>query len=243
MARVCDSEALVPTDLDLLPPPMTRAPELWGRDIGILFPDRGVGPAPTTVTPWPQASKTRQGLFDRSAVAAALACPPPPAAIDPRLLWCSQPGLTWGGVDHYLRHDTYARTGTTWADQGEPGNLRPVVYVRHAHDGRRGIILSGHHRSAAALLAGRPVLGIVVDGETAGDRQAEARMVTERLFVGEGTGLPHVAVGDAAEAARLIGAGDRALVPTSEVAVAALVAQGVDRPTARWRVAQALVDV
>lgn len=66
--------------------------------------------------------------------------------------------------------------------------------MRHAHDGRRGIILSGHHRSAAALLAGRPVLGIVVDGETAGDRQAEARMVIERLFVGERTGLPQLRI-------------------------------------------------
>lgn len=242
MARVCDSEAPVPTDLGLLPPPTSRARELWGRGIGALFPDRGDGPAPTTVTPWPQASKTRQGLFDRAAVGAALASPPAPSAIDPRLLWCSQPGLTWGGVDHYLRHDTYARTGTTWADPDDPGNLRPVVYVRVAHDGRRGIILSGHHRSAAALLAGRPVLGIVVDGEPPEERRPEARMVTERLLVGEGSAFPHGAAADATEAARLISGGHRALVPTPEVAVAVLVAQGVERPTARWRVARAVGD-
>lgn len=242
MTGVSDSEAPVPTDLDLLRPQVSRAPELWGRDIGTLFPDRGRGPAPTALTPWPQASRTRQGLYDKDAVAAALACPPPPEAIDPRLLWCSQPGLTWAGVDHYLHHDTYARTGTTWADQGDAGNLRPVVYIRTAHDGRRGIILSGHHRSAAALLAGRPVLGIVVDGDATRGRQADARMVTERLFVGETSAFSHVAVGDPAEAVRLIEDGVRALVPDAEVAAAALVVQGVDPPTARWRVARALVD-
>ncbi|QYG95205.1 hypothetical protein HC251_24100 [Iamia sp. SCSIO 61187] len=68
------------------------------------------------------------------------------------------------------------------------------------------------------------MLGIVVDGHATRGRQAAARMVTERLFVGDATAFPHVAVSDPSEAVQLIEGAVRALVPDAEVAVAALVA-------------------
>lgn len=73
--------------------------------------------------------------------------------IDPATLHATQPWIVRQHVEYYLSGE-YERTGVTSADRDQPINWRPVIYQRQ--DGRR-LIVSGHHRSTAALLMGRLV--------------------------------------------------------------------------------------
>ena len=136
-------------------------------------PDTLFGDAPTAPTPWPNAgrSKSRRD-YDPDVVKDAIANPEHHHLqdIDPRDLRSTQPAITRGGVQHYLS-DHYDRTGETFADHGNPGNRRPVVYRRE--DGQN-LLLSGHHRATAALLQGRPLQAVVVHGPWGPDRRTAA---------------------------------------------------------------------
>lgn len=120
-------------------------------------------PAVAGTTPWPTAGKTKKGpAYDRDLVAQAIMNPPDPVRFDPRNLHSTQSGITRQGVDYYLNDPTYADTGTTFADAERPGNQHPIVY--HSRTTQRNLILSGHHRAGAALLAGKPLEAIRVEG-------------------------------------------------------------------------------
>jgi len=91
--------------------------------------------------------------------------------IDPRVLTASQPAAIRAGVDYYLNRRTYEDTGWTYADQHNPGNRIPIIYSRtDDHHRTVDIILSGHHRSMAALIAGRPLFARRITGGYGGLR-------------------------------------------------------------------------
>ncbi len=191
---------------------MSGPADLWAsNDLGALFSGDEVG-----VTPWPRAPRRKdRPLYDRALVeervGRVVTFGDDLQEVDPRELWCSQPGLVRSGVAHYLT-DEWRRIGRTWADQHIRSNQYPLVYV----DSGRRIILAGHHRSAAALLAGTPVLARLVDGPLLAHDGAV--VVTPRLHLAE-SGTPaeavaaveHGEVGQATaagivEALRLLGA-------------------------------------
>jgi hypothetical protein len=135
------------------------------HDINAMFPEG----TPKAGVPWQQMSrrKDRQD-YDKDLVHHALGqqfhqhdLQP----VDPRTLRASQPSLTRGGVEHYMG-DAYKRTGLPFADQQNPGNRNPVVYNREGMEGNepQSILLSGHHRAAAALLKGEPLEARVLHG-------------------------------------------------------------------------------
>ena len=122
------------------------------KDIHALFP-RDI---PATGTPWPSASRRKgEPKFDQEAVSAELSRPPSLVRIDPRILSSGQPGLVRAGVAHYLDNPEYAEVGHTFEAGRNLGNQFPfVVTKRHPVAGHEHVIISGHHRAAAALLRG-----------------------------------------------------------------------------------------
>lgn len=113
----------------------------------------------TGVAPWPRAPRIKgQRQYDPDLVAEALRKPPVLEKVDPRILYATQPGLARTHVEYY-QTDEYRRTGKTAADQNNAGNRFPVVYVN-----KKGqhLLLAGHHRALADMLAGRELDAIVV---------------------------------------------------------------------------------
>lgn len=124
------------------------------RAYGTGRPEFIFGEGQMASTPWPRGGKTKQGsAYDKGVVQRALSQPPQLEDYDPRHLHATQPNLVKSHVDYYMG-DEYAKTGRTAADHGNLGNQFPSVY--HAADGKR-LLLSGHHRAAAALLRGEPL--------------------------------------------------------------------------------------
>lgn len=150
-----------------------RADDVYGsHDIDRLFPEGAV----STQSPWPRMSRTQDNPigYDREVLHQALSDPERAdhrAQFDPRTLLSSQPGIGRQGVSYYLG-DEYAKKGETFRDQEQVGNQIPVVYVNGKGD---NIILSGHHRAAAALLKGEPLTALRVEEPSAkvGVRHAE----------------------------------------------------------------------
>lgn len=137
-----------------------RADRVYGKgSIDALFPDG----APSTSCPWPMAGRFKASpMYDQAAVTKALSDPnrvSHMAEFDPRDLRSTQPSILRAVVAYYLT-DQYRQTGETFADQANPGNKTPVVYVRA--DGQQ-ILLSGHHRAAVALLRGQPLYALRVE--------------------------------------------------------------------------------
>lgn len=105
----------------------------------------------STPAPWPRIGRTKgQPVFDQARVTAALSSPRMLTETDPRFLHANQSSVTREGVQYYMG-DEYQRTGRTFADRGDVGNRNPVIYRRNSGE---NIILSGHHRAAAALIRG-----------------------------------------------------------------------------------------
>lgn len=128
----------------------------FGGGIEGLFGKSG---ALTTNTPWPQAGRRKgEPLYDRDAVTEAIRNPPRLEGVDPRILHSTQSGLVRHHVDYYMS-GAWQKTGRTSADQGNAGNTFPVVWVKKNGE---HVILSGHHRAAAALAKGEPLPAIVV---------------------------------------------------------------------------------
>lgn len=121
------------------------------KDIERLFP----GQIPKTLTPWPGAGRRKgEPRYDQAAVAAELEGPTRLVDIDPRILSAGQPHLVRGGVEHYLG-DTYRQRGETFEAGHNVGNQFPFVVTKsHPTAGHEHVIISGHHRAAAALLRG-----------------------------------------------------------------------------------------
>lgn len=127
------------------------------KDIEGVFP----GEIPKAGVPWPMGRRSKsEPKFDRAAVATELTHPASASRlvdIDPRILSAGQPGVVRSGVAHYLG-DTYEKTGQTFADHGDVGNQFPFVVTKRSSSPNtpehEHVIISGHHRAAAALLRG-----------------------------------------------------------------------------------------
>lgn len=136
---------------------MSRSEEFWGAG----DPDRLFQGNPATGVPFPIAGRRKDVRdYDPGKVQAAISDPKYPVSdVDPRELHATQPAVTRAGVSYYLG-DEYDHTGQTYGDQQQAGNRVPVVYDR---EGTK-MILSGHHRATAALLAGRQFRAKLVEG-------------------------------------------------------------------------------
>lgn len=112
------------------------------------------------VAPFPSAGglKGRQPYDPQVVQAAIRENPPALVDVDPRTLSATQTHVTKGGVQFY-EGDTYNQTGETYADQHRESNRHPIIYTREnpLTGGEENLILAGHHRATAALLAGRPL--------------------------------------------------------------------------------------
>lgn len=146
----------------------TGDPARWyGAGYGALF---SVGSGPVQTTPWGRAARRKRHRdFDPGIVGEAIRALGPLHAVDPRSLKATQPAVTAPGVSFYL--DPIAeQTGVLYADHHDRSNQFPIIYSRYdqwppgPEDEPTNLILAGHHRSTAALLTGRPVLAIRVDG-------------------------------------------------------------------------------
>ena len=133
-------------------------------DLDQLFPDGAL----RSPTPWPAASRRRDLTgVDPEVVRDLLRSRPTLEEVDPRHLHAMQPSVTRQGVFYYLRSPIWLTGGPTFRDQEKVANKYPVVYHRSPlpHQRRdQSLILGGHHRAAAALLAGRPLTARVVRG-------------------------------------------------------------------------------
>lgn len=160
-----------------------KAHKFYGKDdIDAMFHDG----APKRPVPWEQASRRKDREdYDKGAVAAELKKPPSETQlheVDPRDLHAYQPEVVRGGVKHYMGTQ-FHQTGETFADQGKAYNAHPVVYRREGLEpgmATQNIILSGHHRAAAALLQGRPLQARVVNGPWGPERNREGPVTMER---------------------------------------------------------------
>ncbi|MCC5952036.1 MAG: hypothetical protein JJU45_08060 [Acidimicrobiia bacterium] len=151
------------------------------------------------------------------AVAAALLRGSPFVAdIDPRRLTATQPWVLRHHVTYYLT-PTWHTTGLTSADRATLSNRYPLV----AAVDDRLILLGGHHRAMAALLAGQPLRARV-----AADASA-AIAVLPRLLVGSTWPGPHLTTADPQDASRALHSGT-VTVPDLDTASATLHAAGFD---------------
>lgn len=209
-----------------------RADQLWGRGLDALFPVGAEGPTPLALAPWPPRSHRRgRPPVDRDLVVAALGAVPRLFDLDPRRLMASQPHVTWEGVAYYLEV-TYHCTGRTWADRERLDNQLPLVHRRS--DGRQ-VILGGHHRSAAALVSGRPVRALVVDETEADPDPTAAGAVTPGLLLGDASPLAAMAVASVRAGVSVVVAGGTARTDDPTLARRVLEALGADPADARWR--------
>ena len=110
--------------------------------------------------PWPRAPRGALGRDGLAALVGRLIGTPPTLVdVDPRTLWANQPSVVRHHAAYYFT-SRWERTGAPSADLAAPLNRYPVV----VSDPRgRKLIVSGHHRSLAALIEGRPVRCRVVD--------------------------------------------------------------------------------
>jgi hypothetical protein len=136
-----------------------EADRLYGaNDVEAMF-----GGSLIRSAPWQRAPRRKsQAPYDKRLVHEELSRPPEAANfadVDPRRLLATQPSVTRGGVAYYMSPQ-FHQTGRTFADQGNVGNAHPFVYNRDGQD----MLLSGHHRAAAALLQGRPLRARRVEG-------------------------------------------------------------------------------
>lgn len=112
--------------------------------------------AVTTGTPWPRVStsKSQKMGYPVHRIADALRTGDfDVREIETRGLKSTQPSITRDGVSHYLT------SSDLYADQTSAVNSMPTIYARS--DGQR-VIVSGHHRAAAAYVAGRKLLARVI---------------------------------------------------------------------------------
>jgi GNAT superfamily N-acetyltransferase len=122
-------------------------------------PDGIFGVGDLGTVPWPTAPRSKgERAYDPELVQEALRKPPRLEPVDPRILYATQPRLVRQHLNYYLT-DEYARTGRPSADQTKPANAFPIIYVNAKG---QHIILTGHHRAAAALVKNEDLDAIVV---------------------------------------------------------------------------------
>lgn len=147
--------------MDLRTDQFSAVEHLYGQnDVEAMFPEGAL----IRPVPWQGASRRKnQAPFDKDLVRHTLQTPIEGTRgltdIDPRVLRASQPNVTRAGVAYYMSPQ-FEQTGRTFADQSHLGNQHPLVYSREGQE----VLLSGHHRAAAALLKGQPLRARRISG-------------------------------------------------------------------------------
>lgn len=140
----------------------SRADRVYGGGLDALFPPDEDGPPNMTPVPWPQASRSKtHHTWDEDRVARSITHPDefPTEQVDPRRLHATQPSLLRAGVKHYAEGgDNYGRDN---GGDHRLGNDTPRVY---RHENGEDILLTGHHRAAAAMVKGEPLSAKIVEG-------------------------------------------------------------------------------
>ena len=135
--------------------------------------------APKTVAPWPRAGKRKgEHYLSEAAASRLLSASPRLREFDPASLHATQPWVLASHTRYYLTGE-WELTGRTSADMDQRLNRYPLILDRNG----KLIILTGHHRSLAALIEGRAVLARLVDDDDAG-----AIAVTPHLWVDRSRG-------------------------------------------------------
>ena len=136
------------------------ADQFYGKGLNSLFPEGG---SEVTTIPFPAAGRRKdRDAYDKDLVHKTLANPVSTEQFDPRTLHATQPGVTRGGVAHYMDPSNQG----LYANAHEAGNQHPVIYSRKdcVDCPETHMLLSGHHRATAALLQGRQLTGVRVQG-------------------------------------------------------------------------------
>lgn len=135
--------------------------------------------APKTVAPWTRAGKRKgERYLTEDSALRLLSSSPRLREIDPTTLYATQPWVLAAHVRYYLTGE-WELTGRTSADMDQQLNRYPLILDRKG----QLIILTGHHRSLAALIEGRAVLARMVDDEDVG-----LSAVTPHLWVDSSRG-------------------------------------------------------
>ena len=117
--------------------------------------------APRIIVPWPSAGRRKgEPRVPVAGIEHLLTCPPRLHEVDPRILFASQPWVLRTHAAYYLTGE-WELTGRTSADMHSSANRFPTFAERRG----QLVIVTGHHRSMAALIEGRPVLARVVADE------------------------------------------------------------------------------
>jgi hypothetical protein len=152
-----------PSDFDMRGTPYHVPHRLYGQGIEAMFPGGKLTAMPHSSGPANLLRLRNVNGHDpiRETLIASVRGEVHPQHIDPRWLKMTQSAVTRPGVRYYAEDPTYHETGETYADKGNVGNMVPVIY-QHSDWGVR-LILSGHHRAAAALAMGKPLKALVID--------------------------------------------------------------------------------
>ena len=202
--------------------------EVWGE------------PEPKTVARVPlrrAATRPMNQLVDKAVINAVLGTAHRPRRlVDPRQLWASQYGVTWSGVEYYLNQPRYRRTAWTWADQWSRINREVVVWAAGPEGPQ---LLSGHHRTTAALLRGEPVDVVWIDKAEVDVNGLIPNSVADLDFGTRFTPLlwsggcphPHVVAGSSTDARQAVVSDSHVIVESTGQAIATLIKLGVEP---RW---------
>lgn len=170
------------------------------------------------VCPFPPAPRLRDEPSPKTMLTDELATAPARLTwVDPRSLYGSQSWILRQHVSYYVT-DRWERTGIPSAED-TPANRFPIV-VRDTKG--RFIIIGGHHRAAAALVAGTGLLcRLVSHNDRLGLRINKAVAFTPTILWGRSTHLGHVVAHTADEILRLVSQGNRVLCPSRDEAIRA----------------------
>ena len=113
--------------------------------------------APKVIVPWPSAGRRKhERRVPEAEVEQLIAGPARLHEVDPRTLFATQPWVLRTHAAYYLTGE-WEITGRTSADMHSIANRYPTFVERRG----QLVIATGHHRSLAALIEGRPVLARV----------------------------------------------------------------------------------
>ncbi len=154
-------------------PSYRSARDLWGKGIDRFMPQtkKGDNPwrdRPSPLMPFPAYSDARSADVDLDLVRKTTT--QTFEFFDPRDLVATQLMLTRDGMLYYLLSEEWENTGRTFADQNLASNQYPLIYVRK--DGMQ-LILTGHHRAAAAAVKGEMLRAVTVKESNAHTSHAE----------------------------------------------------------------------
>jgi len=182
--------------------------------------------APKVIVPWPSAGRRKdERRIPEAEVERLIAGPARLHEVDPRVLFATQPWVLRTHAAYYLTGE-WELNGRTSADMHSRANRFPTVIERRG----QLIIATGHHRSLAAIIQGRPVPARVVAAE------AQPVSITPHLAISDPGGQSD----DDTEvlAARLM-AGQRITVANEWTAADVLRQVGLDEHTVAERMKHA----